>query len=511
MQPNEATAGPALPSASARNARIGLFLVVATAAVATALVLATILPGGLSGPRADAQQADAVAAAVAASFRTNLSKATGIAADLAADPAVAAHRRGQARGPSHRPRPHRSSTPPIAWSGAGLQIFSRTPATRCACRRARSARRRPGSAGPIPALPDDTAAVLPVDRRRPGQPSCRVARADREGLAKGGSVHRLRLARGAPRRCVGGGRAGRGRAGARRPGGARIAHADSVPTGGQPGSGAGGTGGAGGTSGAGDASATVTASVTRSLQGLPAGFPAWSLVVRLPIPTAGGTGEPMPVLLVARGDPRLHRHLRCVPGAASGRPPREHELELQRKFVEVAEQAYVDVMTGLGNQRAFQVECDRQLEFVRRGRLPLTLVILDLDDFKRINDTDGHKVGDELLAAFAQDHRGLHPAQRPRLPGRRRRVRDPHAGDRCGWRRDLTRRLLASALEPPAGNTARRRAISFSGGIAEASAQDRRPGRAVLAGRRGDVLVEAPRAHRRSRSSTRTSTRCPAG
>ena len=87
MQPNEATAGTGHPSASARNARIGLVLVIVTAAIATALVLATILPGG---PRADVQHADAVATDVAAAIRTTLGRATGIAAQLAADPAVVA-------------------------------------------------------------------------------------------------------------------------------------------------------------------------------------------------------------------------------------------------------------------------------------------------------------------------------------------------------------------------------------------------------------------------------------
>ena len=87
MQPNEATAGTELPSALARNARIGLVLVIVTAAIATALVLATILPGG---PRADVQHADAAAGDVAAAIRTTLGSATGIAAQLAADPAVVA-------------------------------------------------------------------------------------------------------------------------------------------------------------------------------------------------------------------------------------------------------------------------------------------------------------------------------------------------------------------------------------------------------------------------------------
>jgi diguanylate cyclase (GGDEF)-like protein len=136
----------------------------------------------------------------------------------------------------------------------------------------------------------------------------------------------------------------------------------------------------------------------------------------------------------------------------------------------VAEQAYVDVMTGLGNQRAFQIECDRHLDLVRRGRLPLTLVILDLDDFKRINDTDGHKVGDELLAAFARIIEGcIRRSDRAfRIGGDEFAILMP--GTNVDGAEIVTRRLLASALEPPVGNTANRRVISFSGGIAEATA-----------------------------------------
>ena len=184
--------------------------------------------------------------------------------------------------------------------------------------------------------------------------------------------------------------------------------------------------------------------------------------------------------------------------------------ELQRKYAEVAEQAYIDVMTGLGNQRAFQIECDRHLDLVRRGRLPLTLVILDLDDFKRINDTDGHKIGDELLAAFARIIEGcIRRSDRAFRIGRRR-VRDPHARNERRRRRD--RHPPPARQRPRAAGRERRRPPGdlVLGRHRRGDGTDR-PGRALLAGRRRDVLVEAPRADGRSRSSTRTSTRCRAG
>jgi diguanylate cyclase (GGDEF)-like protein len=61
-----------------------------------------------------------------------------------------------------------------------------------------------------------------------------------------------------------------------------------------------------------------------------------------------------------------------------------------------------DPLTGLGNHRAFQEELVHQVaEAVREGR-PLSLVVIDIDDLKRLNDTDGHAAGDELLATVGR-------------------------------------------------------------------------------------------------------------
>jgi diguanylate cyclase (GGDEF)-like protein/putative nucleotidyltransferase with HDIG domain len=60
-----------------------------------------------------------------------------------------------------------------------------------------------------------------------------------------------------------------------------------------------------------------------------------------------------------------------------------------------------DPLTGLLNRRGFEEAFDAELERARRGRRPLSLVVGDLDRFKRINDEYGHAAGDAALADVA--------------------------------------------------------------------------------------------------------------
>ncbi len=73
----------------------------------------------------------------------------------------------------------------------------------------------------------------------------------------------------------------------------------------------------------------------------------------------------------------------------------------------VQRQAMTDELTGLSNLRELHTVLDREVERSRRFASPLGLVMLDLDDFKQVNDTHGHQQGDEVLAAVAsvlRDH-----------------------------------------------------------------------------------------------------------
>lgn len=85
---------------------------------------------------------------------------------------------------------------------------------------------------------------------------------------------------------------------------------------------------------------------------------------------------------------------------------RNAELTQLRLALETANQRLkrlvaVDALTGIANRRHFDRALDRELRRARREALPLSLVFLDLDEFKRFNDTYGHSRGDEVLRLVA--------------------------------------------------------------------------------------------------------------
>lgn len=60
-----------------------------------------------------------------------------------------------------------------------------------------------------------------------------------------------------------------------------------------------------------------------------------------------------------------------------------------------------DPLTDTGNRIAMDQTLQREIEMARRHQLPLSLLMLDIDHFKRINDSYGHSTGDEVLKAVA--------------------------------------------------------------------------------------------------------------
>lgn len=91
-------------------------------------------------------------------------------------------------------------------------------------------------------------------------------------------------------------------------------------------------------------------------------------------------------------------------------------LEMQSRttfllYHELEQQAVLDPVTGLMNRRAFNARLETIWRQARRGMKPVGLLIVDLDNFKAINDTCGHQFGDNALAHVATVLRGC--AARP--------------------------------------------------------------------------------------------------
>jgi diguanylate cyclase (GGDEF)-like protein len=77
-------------------------------------------------------------------------------------------------------------------------------------------------------------------------------------------------------------------------------------------------------------------------------------------------------------------------------------LENVELHVQVSRQAVTDELTGLANHGRFQGVLDSEMEQVRRYQYPVGLIMLDIDDFKSINDTYGHQQGDLVLKHVAR-------------------------------------------------------------------------------------------------------------
>lgn len=79
---------------------------------------------------------------------------------------------------------------------------------------------------------------------------------------------------------------------------------------------------------------------------------------------------------------------------------------IKRYQQKIETQATLDSLTGLPNRRGFDLLATQAMLEALRELRPLTALLLDLDHFKRLNDTYGHLAGDQVLAGFAHDLRG---------------------------------------------------------------------------------------------------------
>jgi diguanylate cyclase (GGDEF)-like protein len=74
---------------------------------------------------------------------------------------------------------------------------------------------------------------------------------------------------------------------------------------------------------------------------------------------------------------------------------------LARMFGELSDRAETDALTGLANRRTLDERLDEELDRAQRHGTHLSLVLVDIDDFKKVNDRFGHQCGDDVLRAIA--------------------------------------------------------------------------------------------------------------
>ena len=167
--------------------------------------------------------------------------------------------------------------------------------------------------------------------------------------------------------------------------------------------------------------------------------------------------------------------------------------ELQVAYEEALADALTDQLTKLGNHRCFQEELDRHAEAAQRYGVPLSLVLIDLDAFKTVNDTHGHAAGDKVLARFGRllELSIRRPDRSFRVGGDEFALLLPHTDADGAW--VLARRLLVTALQPVLREMGTD-GISFSAGIS--SIPSLATGREQLYLQADEALYAAKRAGR---------------
>ena len=105
-------------------------------------------------------------------------------------------------------------------------------------------------------------------------------------------------------------------------------------------------------------------------------------------------------------------------------------LDNRRLMEEKDRMAVRDGLTGVYNRSYLELAMDRAAKDVRRNGGAVSILFLDVDDMKVVNDTFGHQAGDGLLVDAGHSPAALLPRDRRRGALRRRRVRGPHAGYR---------------------------------------------------------------------------------
>jgi two-component system chemotaxis family response regulator WspR len=131
--------------------------------------------------------------------------------------------------------------------------------------------------------------------------------------------------------------------------------------------------------------------------------------------TAGANDYPVKlpdrIELIARIRHHSKAYLNQLQRDESYRALRESQRQLMEINIELRRLTNIDGLTGLSNRRYFNVYMGAEWKRALREQSPLSVLMVDVDDFKRYNDTYGHLAGDEVLKKVAETIQTL--ARRP--------------------------------------------------------------------------------------------------
>ncbi|MCG5501679.1 diguanylate cyclase [Ectothiorhodospira sp. A-7Y] len=119
----------------------------------------------------------------------------------------------------------------------------------------------------------------------------------------------------------------------------------------------------------------------------------------LPIIQSGGVGSVVQLVVAPQNIPALIRARPLISAYLREAAP---VLQAKGLMASLRESSLKDAMTGLHNRRFLEEYSDSLVAQCKRRQMPMTLLMLDLDYFKTVNDTYGHDVGDEILRELAQ-------------------------------------------------------------------------------------------------------------
>jgi diguanylate cyclase (GGDEF)-like protein len=208
------------------------------------------------------------------------------------------------------------------------------------------------------------------------------------------------------------------------------------------------------------------------------------------------------ILVTTQPDPLLRAVISAMVGVALAgvalaailiRPLVRSRADLQVRYQAAIADALKDQLTGLGNHRAFQDELDGQVEHATRYKVPVSLVLIDLDEFKQVNDIGGHATGDQTLAAFGKlvTHVLRKVDRSFRVGGDEFALLLPHTDADGAY--IVARRLLVAALQPTVRDP-KIKPLSFSAGVS--ALPDLAANRSALYAQADAALYAAKRAGR---------------